>query len=76
MFIAISAAGAFRTEDGGASWTPINKGLRSAQIPDEDAKVGHCVHRIAMHASNPNRLYMQKHWDVMRRTTAATTGTK
>ena len=66
MFIAISAAGAFRTEDGGVTWTPINKGLRSAQIPDQDAEVGHCVHRIAMHASNPKRLYMQKHWDVMR----------
>ncbi len=66
MYIAISAAGAFRTEDGGATWTPINKGLRSGQIPDEDAEVGHCVHRIAMHASNPKRLYMQKHWDVMR----------
>lgn len=66
MYIAISAAGAFRTEDGGATWTPINKGLRSAQIPDQDAEVGHCVHRIAMHPSNPKRLYMQKHWDVMR----------
>jgi hypothetical protein len=66
IFVAISAAGAFRSEDGGASWTPINKGLRSAQIPDQDAEVGHCVHRIAMHPSNPQRLYMQKHWDVMR----------
>jgi BNR/Asp-box repeat len=66
MYVAISAAGAFRTDDGGATWTPINKGLRSAQIPDQDAEVGHCVHRIAMHASNPQRLYMQKHWDVMR----------
>jgi len=66
MFVAISAAGAFRTIDGGETWTPINKGLRSAQIPDEDAEVGHCVHRIAMHPSNPDRLFMQKHWDVMR----------
>jgi photosystem II stability/assembly factor-like uncharacterized protein len=66
MYVAISAAGAFRTVDGGVTWTPINKGLRSGQIPDEDAEVGHCVHRIAMHPSNPRRLYMQKHWDVMR----------
>ncbi len=66
MYVAISAAGAFRTDDAGATWTPINKGLRSAQIPDQDAEVGHCVHRIAMHAANPQRLYMQKHWDVMR----------
>lgn len=66
MFIAISAAGAFRTLDGGSTWTPINKGLRSAQIPDQDAEVGHCVHRIAMHPTRPNTLFMQKHWDVMR----------
>lgn len=66
IFIAISAAGAFRSEDGGRTWTPINKGLRSGQIPDEDAEVGHCVHKIAIHKSNPQRLFMQKHWDVMR----------
>jgi hypothetical protein len=66
MFIAISAAGAFRTDDGGATWTPINRGLKSQYIPDPDAQVGHCVHRIAMHPSRPNTLYMQKHWDVMR----------
>ncbi len=66
MFIAISAAGAFRTDDGGASWKPISKGLHSEYIPDPDAEVGHCVHRIAMHPSRPDTLYMQKHWDVLR----------
>jgi photosystem II stability/assembly factor-like uncharacterized protein len=66
MFIAISAAGAFRTEDGGASWKAINRGLRSQYIPDPEAEIGHCVHRIAMHPSRPNVLFMQKHWDVLR----------
>jgi len=66
MFIAISAAGAFRTDDGGESWTPINRGLRSQHIPDPTAEVGHCVHRLAMHPSRPQVLFMQKHWDVMR----------
>jgi photosystem II stability/assembly factor-like uncharacterized protein len=66
MFIAISAAGAFRTDDGGATWTAINRGLKSQYIPDPGAEVGHCVHRIAMHPSRPNTLFMQKHWDVMR----------
>jgi photosystem II stability/assembly factor-like uncharacterized protein len=66
MYIAISAAGAFRTDDGGKSWKPINQGLRSQYIPDPNAEVGHCVHRIAMHPSRPNVLFMQKHWDVMR----------
>ena len=66
MFVAISSAGAFRTDDAGASWRPINRGLVSEQIPDPTAEVGHCVHRIAMHPSRPNVLFMQKHWDVMR----------
>jgi photosystem II stability/assembly factor-like uncharacterized protein len=66
MFIAISAAGAFRTDDGGKSWRPINQGLRSEYIPDPKAEVGHCVHRIAMHRSRPGVLFMQKHWDIMR----------
>jgi photosystem II stability/assembly factor-like uncharacterized protein len=66
MFIAISGAGAFRTDDSGATWRPINRGLVSEYIPDPNAEIGHCVHHIAMHPSNPNRLFMQKHWDVMR----------
>jgi len=66
MYIAISAAGAFRTDDGGTTWKPINQGLHSQYIPDPKAEVGHCVHRIAMHPSKPNTLFMQKHWDVMR----------
>jgi photosystem II stability/assembly factor-like uncharacterized protein len=66
MYIAISAAGAFRTDDGGNTWKAINQGLRSQYIPDPNAEVGHCVHRIAMHRSRPDTLFMQKHWDVMR----------
>jgi photosystem II stability/assembly factor-like uncharacterized protein len=66
MYIAISAAGAFRTEDGGESWKPINRGLYSKYIPDPTAEVGHCVHHMAMHPSRPDTLFMQKHWDVMR----------
>jgi photosystem II stability/assembly factor-like uncharacterized protein len=66
IFIAISAAGAFRTDDGGKTWKPINKGLYSKYIPDPTAEVGHCVHHIAMHSSRPGVLFMQKHWDVMR----------
>lgn len=66
IYIAISAAGAFRTDDGGETWRPINRGLRSQYIPDPNAEVGHCVHRIAFHPSRPDVLFMQKHWDVMR----------
>src|SRR4051794_26518709 len=66
IFVAISAAGVFRTDDAGQTWRPMNRGLRSEYIPDPDAEVGHCVHRIAMHPSRPEVLFMQKHWDVMR----------
>jgi len=66
IFIAISAAGAFRSDDGGATWLPINKGLRSGEIPDQDSETGHCVHHITQHPSRPDTLFMQKHWDVMR----------
>jgi photosystem II stability/assembly factor-like uncharacterized protein len=66
IFAAISSAGAFRSDDAGKTWRPINHGLHSAQIPNPTAEVGHCVHRIAMHPSRPTVLFMQKHWDVMR----------
>jgi photosystem II stability/assembly factor-like uncharacterized protein len=66
IYIAISAAGAFRTDDGGKTWKPINQGLRSQYIPDPKAEIGHCVHHVAMHPSRPDVLFMQKHWDVMR----------
>jgi photosystem II stability/assembly factor-like uncharacterized protein len=66
IFVAISAAGAFRSDDTGETWQPINRGLLSDGIPDPDAEVGHCVHRIAMHKARPGVLFMQKHWDVMR----------
>ena len=66
IYVAISAAGAFRTDDGGTTWKPINRGLLSEYIPDQDAEVGHCVHNLAMHPSRPETVFMQKHWDVMR----------
>ncbi len=66
MHVAISAAGVFRTDDGGETWTATNRGLKSNHIEDPDADVGHCVHRIALHPQRPDTLFMQKHWDVMR----------
>src|SRR5690606_36861015 len=66
IFVAISAAGAFRTDDGGQTWKPINRGLVSEFMPNPTAEVGHCVHNLAMNPARPDVLYMQKHWDVMR----------
>ncbi|HXX18891.1 MAG TPA: hypothetical protein VEJ46_05775 [Candidatus Acidoferrum sp.] len=66
IYIAISAAGGFRTDDRGETWKPINRGLKSPYLPDQTAEVGHCVHHVAMHPKRPGVLFMQKHWDVMR----------
>ncbi|MDQ1688813.1 MAG: hypothetical protein QOK42_1788 [Frankiaceae bacterium] len=66
IFAAISAAGVFRSDDGGTTWGPKNKGLKSGEIPSAEAEVGHCVHRLAQHPDRPDTIYMQKHWDVMR----------
>jgi hypothetical protein len=73
MFVAISAAGVFRSDDDGDTWRPMNRGLKSEGIPDDDAEVGHCVHRIGLHPDRPEVLYMQKHWDVMRSDDSAET---
>ena len=66
LFVAVSAVGTFRSDDKGKTWKAINKGLVSDFMPDPTAEVGHCIHRVAIHPSNPNTLFMQKHWDVMR----------
>jgi len=76
IWIAISAAGAFRTDDGGKNWKPINKGLYSKYIPNPTAEIGHCVHHIAMNPRKPGTLFMQKHWDVMRSDNAGDEWTK
>jgi photosystem II stability/assembly factor-like uncharacterized protein len=77
LYVAISAAGVFRSDDSGQTWRAVNRGLKSQwELPDPDAEVGHCVHRIAMHRSRPDVLFMQKHWDVMRTDDAAESWTE
>ena len=66
MLVAISSAGVFATEDGGESWSPSNRGLRSEFLPQPEAEIGHCVHKLATHSARPEVVFMQKHWDVMR----------
>ncbi len=67
VFAGVEDAALFRSTDGGGeTWRPINRGLRSRELPDEEREVGHCVHRLAMNPSRPDTLFMQKHWHVMR----------
>lgn len=66
MYVAISAAGVFRSDDGGESWQVKNKNLTSNFLPDPTAEIGHCIHKLAIHPDRPDVIFMQKHWDVMR----------
>jgi hypothetical protein len=66
IYVAISAAGVFRSDDAGESWQVVTRGLRSGFLPDPEAAVGHCIHKLAMHPSRPATVFMQKHWDVCR----------
>jgi photosystem II stability/assembly factor-like uncharacterized protein len=76
MFIAISAAGVFRTDDAGKTWAPKNRGLTSKYLPEPAPEVGFCVHRIAMHPKRPDTLFMQLHWHVCRSDDAGDTWRK
>jgi photosystem II stability/assembly factor-like uncharacterized protein len=61
IFVAISAAGAFRSDDAGKSWKAINRGLKSEYLPEPTPEIGFCVHRIATHKARPGVLFMQLH---------------
>jgi hypothetical protein len=66
VFVAISAAGVFRSEDAGETWQTANKGLRATYTPEPEPEAGYCVHKIATHPSRPQTLFMQKHGGVYR----------
>lgn len=66
MAVAISTAGVYRSDDGGTSWRPRNTGVRAEFLPDKHPEFGQCVHKIAHHASRPERLFLQNHWGLYR----------
>lgn len=66
MYVAVSAGGVYRTDDGGETWTPCNKGVRTSHLPDTYPASGQCVHRVLLHPANPDRLYQQSHCGVYR----------
>jgi photosystem II stability/assembly factor-like uncharacterized protein len=59
LWVAVSAGGVFRSEDGGASWLPANHGVRAENLPEPTPATGHNVHRLVMHPARPERLYRQ-----------------
>ena len=66
MYVGISAAGVFRTEDGGETWTPANQGTAADFLPDPFPELGQCVHKLLLHPSRPERLWQQNHCSVYR----------
>jgi BNR/Asp-box repeat protein len=66
MYIAVSAAGCYRSDDGGATWSPYNKNVHACFMPNEFPEFGQCVHKMAMHPSNPSVIYQQNHCGVYR----------
>lgn len=71
MWIAISAVGVFRTEDGGKTWTPRNVGVPARHMPEVYPEFGQCVHRLVQHPSRPDVLYQQNHWGLFSSSDAA-----
>jgi photosystem II stability/assembly factor-like uncharacterized protein len=66
MYVAISAGGVYRTDDGGSTWTAQNRGIRVTFMPTKYPEFGQCVHKIAMHPNRPERLFLQNHWGLYR----------
>ncbi|MGH9683618.1 MAG: protein kinase domain-containing protein [Candidatus Acidiferrales bacterium] len=66
MYVAISAGGVYRTDDGGLTWTAQNRGVRVVFMPGKYPEFGQCVHKIAMHPAHPERLFLQNHWGLYR----------
>ncbi|HET9801687.1 MAG TPA: protein kinase, partial [Candidatus Acidoferrum sp.] len=66
MYVAISSGGVYRTDDGGLTWTAQNRGIRAMFMPNKSPEFGQCIHKIAMHPSRPERLYLQNHWGLYR----------
>ena len=66
IYVAISAAGVFRSDDGGETWAPKNKGTAADFQEDKFPEVGQCVHKLLVHPAQPERLWQQNHCGVYR----------
>lgn len=66
MLVAFSTGGVYGTDDGGATWTPRNAGVRAEFLPDKHPEYGQCVHKVVHHPGEPERLFLQNHWGLYR----------
>ncbi len=70
MWVGMSAPSVFRSDDGGASWRPANKGIKNGYVrydpsAEEYPELGQCVHHV-VHSAQQDRLYAQVHWGTVR----------
>jgi Protein kinase domain len=66
MYVAISAGGVYRTDDGGGSWKACNRGIRVVNQPEKFPEFGQCIHKVVLHPARPERLFLQNHWGLYR----------
>jgi hypothetical protein len=66
MYVAISAGGVYRTDDGGQTWKACNRGIRVVYQPEKFPEFGQCVHKVTLHPARPQRLFLQNHWGLYR----------
>ena len=66
MRIAVSTAGMYVTDDGGATWRPSNHGVRADFLPDKYPEFGQCVHKVVQAKQKPQRMFLQNHWGLYR----------
>ena len=68
IYIACSAGGIYRTDDGGDSWRPINRGIRAEFMPDDQQfpDSGQCVHKFWLSPTLEGRIWLQNHGGVYR----------
>lgn len=66
VYVAISAGGVYRTDDGGRTWNACNRGIRVVFQPEKFPEFGQCVHKIVLHPARPERLFLQNHWGLYR----------
>jgi photosystem II stability/assembly factor-like uncharacterized protein len=66
MYVGITAAGVFRSDDGGETWMPRNHSVAAEFLADPYSEVGQCPHKLLLHPARPDRLWQQNHFGVYR----------
>ena len=66
VVVAMSTGGVYVSDDGGQQWAPRTRGIGAVFLPDPEPEYGQCVHKVAVDAGDPARMYAQNHFGVYR----------